>query len=238
MERLQKVLAQSGIASRRKSEELIKAGQVKVNGKKVTEMGIKVSAQDKIEVNGVPISQEEYVYYLFYKPRSVISAVSDDKGRQVATDFLPGVTERIYPVGRLDYDTSGLLIMTNDGDFAHKLTHPKHEVEKTYVAKVMGIPTSRDLLPLTKGIKIEGYKTAPAKFKILSTDKAKNTGIVELVIHEGRNHQVKKMLEAVGHPVTKLKRELYGELTLDGLNPGQYRSLSRREIKGLLELAK
>lgn len=238
MERLQKVLAQSGIASRRKSEELISAGHVKVNGKKVTEMGIKVSASDKIEVNGVPITQEDYVYYLFYKPRGVISAVSDDKGREVVTDYLVGVRERIYPVGRLDYDTSGLLLLTNDGDFANKLTHPKHEVDKTYVAKVMGIPFPKDLKPLNQGVKIDGRKTAPAKFKILSTDNLKQTAIVELVIHEGRNHQVKKMLEAVGFPVTKLKRELYGNLTLDGLKPGQYRSLSRREVNALLELAK
>lgn len=238
MERLQKVLAQSGIASRRKSEELISAGHVKVNGKKVTEMGIKVSASDKIEVNGVPITQEDYVYYLFYKPRGVISAVSDDKGREVVTDYLVGVRERIYPVGRLDYDTSGLLLLTNDGDFANKLTHPKHEVNKTYVAKVMGVPFPKDLKPLAQGVKIDGRKTAPATFKILSTDNLKQTAIVELVIHEGRNHQVKKMLEAVGFPVTKLKRELYGNLTLDGLKPGQYRSLSRREVNALLELAK
>ncbi|MBP1040621.1 rRNA pseudouridine synthase [Vagococcus sp. BWB3-3] len=238
MERLQKVLAQSGIASRRKSEELISAGHVKVNGKKVTEMGIKVSASDKIEVNGVPITQEDYVYYLFYKPRGVISAVSDDKGREVVTDYLVGVRERIYPVGRLDYDTSGLLLLTNDGDFANKLTHPKHEVNKTYVAKVMGVPFPKDLKPLTQGVKIDGRKTAPAAFKILSTDNIKQTAIVELVIHEGRNHQVKKMLEAVGFPVTKLKRELYGNLTLDGLKPGQYRSLSRREVNAILELAK
>ncbi len=238
MERLQKVLAQSGIASRRKSEELISAGHVKVNGKKVTEMGIKVSASDKIEVNGVPITQEDDVYYLFYKPRGVISAVSDDKGREVVTDYLVGVRERIYPVGRLDYDTSGLLLLTNDGDFANKLTHPKHEVNKTYVAKVMGVPFPKDLKPLTQGVKIDGRKTAPATFKILSTDNIKQTAIVELVIHEGRNHQVKKMLEAVGFPVTKLKRELYGNLTLDGLKPGQYRSLSRREVNAVLELAK
>lgn len=238
MERLQKVLAHSGVASRRKSEELIRDGQVKVNGKKVTEMGLKVSPKDKIEVNGVPITQEDYVYYLFYKPRGVISAVSDDKGRQVVTDFLVSVTERIYPVGRLDYDTSGLLLLTNDGDFAQKLTHPSHEVDKTYVAKVKGVPFPKDLKPLTQGVKIDGYKTAPAKFNILSTEKVRNTAIVELVIHEGRNHQVKKMLEAVGYPVTKLKREMYGNLTLDGLKPGQYRALSRREINALLDLAK
>lgn len=238
MERLQKVIAQSGVASRRKSEELIREGHVKVNGKTVTEMGVKVSGSDTIEVRGVPITEESYVYYLFYKPRGVISAVSDDKGRKVVTDFMTGVPERIYPVGRLDYDTSGLLLLTNDGDFANKLTHPKHEVDKTYIAKVKGVPFPQDLKPLAKGINIEGRKTAPAEYNIISTDNVKKTSIVELVIHEGRNHQVKKMLEAVGYPVIKLKRELYGDLNLHGMKPGQYRSLSKREINALMELSK
>lgn len=238
MERLQKVIAQSGVASRRKAEELIRQGQVEVNDKIVTEMGVKVNKGDKIAVSGVPLSQEENVYFMLYKPRGVISAVSDDKGRKVVTDFLPGVAERIYPVGRLDYDTTGLLLLTNDGDFANLLTHPKHEVNKTYIAKVKGVPFPQDLKPLTKGIKIDGWQTAPAQFRIISTDNVKQTAIVELVIHEGRNHQVKKMLEAVGFPVTKLKRELYGDLDLVGLKPGQYRALTRKEIRSLMDSAK
>lgn len=238
MERLQKVIAQSGVASRRKAEELIREGHVHVNGKRVTEMGVKVNSNDTIEVQGVPLYQEDYVYFLLYKPRGVISAVSDDKGRKVVTDFLPGVSERIYPVGRLDYDTSGLLLLTNDGDFANKLTHPKHEVDKTYIAKVKGVPFPQDLKPLAHGVKIDGRKTAPAKYRIISTDNVKQTAIVELIIHEGRNHQVKKMLEAVGYPVTKLKRELYGDLNLHGMKPGQYRALSKREVKALVELSK
>ncbi|MGX7059189.1 pseudouridine synthase [Vagococcus humatus] len=237
-ERLQKVMAQAGVASRRKSEELIAKGHVTVNGEVVKEMGLKVEPQDKIEVDGVPLTRENFVYYMLYKPRGVISAVSDDKGRQVVTDFLISVEERVYPVGRLDYDTSGLLLLTNDGDFANRLTHPSHEVEKTYVAKLEGVPYPKDLKPLQTGVKIDGRKTAPAKYRIISTDREKQTAIVELTIHEGRNHQVKKMFEAVGFSVQKLKREQYGQLTLAGLQPGQYRALSRREINALLSLSK
>lgn len=238
MERLQKVIAQSGVASRRKAEALIASGHVTVNSKLVTEMGVKVSAKDVIEVDGVPLTQESFVYYLFYKPRGVISAVKDDKKRKVVTDYFTDVPERIYPVGRLDYDTSGLLLLTNDGDFSQKLTHPKHELEKTYVAKVTGIATNTTLKPLRNGVKIEGRKTAPAKFKVLSADMVTKKSIVELTIHEGRNHQVKKMLEAVGLPVEKLKRELYGNLDLKGLNPGTYRQLSKKEVSSLLQLSK
>lgn len=235
--RLQKVLAQSGVASRRKSEELISQGVVKVNGKIVTEMGVKVTKKDLIEVNGIPLTREKNVYFLLYKPRGVISAVSDDKGRKVVTDLLPGVKERIFPVGRLDYDTSGLLLLTNDGEFMNKITHPKNEVAKVYVAKVKGLPNQKDLRELEKGIKIDGRKTAPAKAWILSRDKKAETAIVELTIHEGRNHQVKKMFDAIGFPVMKLKRERLGTLDLSGLSPGQYRSLSAREVKELMNQA-
>lgn len=238
MERLQKVIAHAGIASRRKAEEYILAGRVKVNGKIEKELGTKVGKHDQVEVDGVPIYLEEPVYYLFYKPRGVISAVSDDKERKVVTDYFPMVKERIYPVGRLDYDTSGLLLLTNDGDFSQRLTHPKYEVEKVYVAKVKGIATKQMLLPLTRGIKVDGKKTAPARFNILSTDLRTQTSIVELTIHEGRNHQVKNMLMAVGLPVQKLKREKYGHLTLQGLRPGEYRILHKHEMKELLEQSK
>lgn len=238
MERLQKVLAHSGVASRRKSEQMILDGRVSVNGKRVTELGVKVSQRDLVEVDGVPVYQEEHVYFAFYKPRGVISAVSDDKNRKVVTDFFPGINERIFPVGRLDYDTSGLLIMTNDGEFANILTHPKHEVAKHYVAKIKGNPTPEALRPLTRGIKIDGRKTAPARYKVLSSDKAKGTSIVELIIHEGRNHQVKKMFEAVGFPVVKLKREKIGQLDLMGLTSGHYRELSKKEVSQLLIEAK
>lgn len=238
MERLQKVIAQSGVASRRKAEVLIAEGRVTVNKKTVREMGVKVSPQDKIEVDGVPLDLEEHVYFAFYKPRGVISAVKDDKKRKVVTDFFEGIEQRVYPVGRLDYDTSGLLLLTNDGDFSQKLTHPKHEVEKTYVAKVKGIATVPALKPLSRGIRIERYQTAPAKFQILSVDRQAETSIVELTIHEGRNHQVKKMLQAVGLPVNKLKREKYGTLDLTGLQPGKFRSLTKKEIRELLDVVK
>ncbi|MBV7389996.1 pseudouridine synthase [Enterococcus alishanensis] len=238
MERLQKVIAHAGIASRRKAEEIISNGRVKVNGEVITELGTKVGKKDVVEVDGVPIYQEEPVYYLFYKPRGVISAVTDDKNRRVVTDFFPEVTERIYPVGRLDYDTSGILILTNDGDFSQKLAHPKHQIDKVYVAKVKGIADQKNLYPLTKGIVLEGKKTAPARYDIISSDKKSETSIVELTIHEGRNHQVKNMLQAVGLPVQKLKREKYGELTLKGLKPGEYRRLNAKEIKNLLHQAK
>jgi 23S rRNA pseudouridine2605 synthase len=238
MERLQKVIAHAGIASRRKAETYILDGRVKVNGQIVKELGTQVSAKDRVEVDNVPIYQEEPVYYLFYKPRGVISAVSDDKNRKVVVDYLSDVSERIYPVGRLDYDTSGLLLLTNDSNFSQTLTHPKHEVDKVYVAKVKGIAEKKALLPLTRGMRIEGKRVAPARFEILSTDVKAQTSIVQLTIHEGRNHQVKNMLKAVGLPVQKLKREQYGDLTLAGLRPGEYRELNKKEVSQLLGKAK
>lgn len=238
MERLQKVIAHAGITSRRKAEELIMAGRVSVNGQIVKELGVQVSAKDRVEVDGVPIEQESPVYYMLYKPRGVISAVTDDKKRKVVLDFFTEVPERLYPIGRLDYDTSGLLLLTNDGDLSQKLMHPKHEVDKVYVAKVKGIADKKQLLPLSRGIRIEGKKTAPARFEILSTDAATQTSIVQLTIHEGRNHQVKNMLKAVGLPVQKLKREMYGSLTLAGLRPGEYRELTKKEVNELKKQVK
>lgn len=237
MERLQKVIARAGVASRRKAEELIKQGQVKVNGKIVTELGLKVSPSDQVEVNEIPIEKEEPVYFLLYKPRGVISSVHDEKGRKVVTDFFPGAEERIYPIGRLDYDTSGLLLLTNDGEFANLLMHPRSEIEKVYVAKIKGIPLKENLRKLEKGIRLEDGKTAPAKVKLLSVDKKKHTAIVEITIHEGRNRQVRRMFEAIGHEVMKLKRERYGFLTLDGLKAGEARELSPHEVKQFRALA-
>jgi 23S rRNA pseudouridine2605 synthase len=237
MERLQKVIARAGIASRRKSEELIKEGKVKVNGKIVTELGTKVTSSDKVEVNEVQIEREEPVYFLLYKPRGVISSVQDDKGRKVVTDFFPHLKERIYPVGRLDYDTSGLLIMTNDGEFANLLMHPRGEVEKVYVAKTKGIPSKENLKKLERGILLDDGKTAPARVKLLSADNKKQAAIIEIVIHEGRNRQVRRMFEAIGSEVVKLKRERYGFLNLGGLNSGDARELTPHEVKQLRALA-
>ena len=192
-ERLQKVMAQAGVASRRASEKMILDGKVKVNGKVVTQLGTKVTGNDAVEVNGKLIEQAETKeYFLFYKPRGVISAAKDNKGRKVVTDYFSDIPVRLYPVGRLDYDTSGLLIMTNDGKLANMLMHPRYKIEKTYVAKVKGIPTNDDLKHLRLGVKLDAkHKSAPAKAKILSSDKRSDTAIVSLTIHEGRYHQVK-----------------------------------------------
>ncbi|TSB46863.1 pseudouridine synthase [Alkalicoccobacillus porphyridii] len=237
MERLQKVIAHAGIASRRKAEELILQGRVTVNGKPVTELGVKVQAQrDKIEVDGVPIDKEEPVYFLLYKPSGVISSVSDDRDRKVVTDYLH-IEQRVFPIGRLDYDTSGLILLTNDGDFANLLMHPRHQMNKVYVAKVEGTPTKESLKKLERGVMLEDGKTAPAQVKLISGDKKKNTAIVRLSIHEGRNRQVRRMFEAIGHQVLKLKREEYSFLTLKGLNPGDVRPLKPIEVKHLRELA-
>lgn len=238
MERLQKVIAHAGIASRRKAEELILQGKVTVNGEVVKQLGTKVGPNDVVEVNGIKVEKEAPVYFLFYKPKGVVTTVKDDKNRKTVLDFFPEVTERIYPVGRLDYDTSGILLMTNDGEFANLLTHPKYEIEKTYIAKVKGIPTREHLKQLQKGIRLDDGLTAPAKVKFLSANKRKNTAIIELTIHEGRNRQVRRMFEKIGYPVMKLKRERYAFLDLTGLNAGEWRPLTPHEVKQLIVLAK
>lgn len=238
MERLQKVMAHAGVDSRRKCETLITQGRVKVNGKVTTELGVQVNQSDLIEVDNIPIDREEPVYFLLNKPRNMITAVSDDKGRPVVTDLFYGIEQRIYPVGRLDYDTTGVLILTNDGELSQLLMHPKHEIEKVYVAKVKGLIQKKTLRQLEKGVMIEGKKTAPASTKLLSSNVEKQTSIVQITIHEGRNRQVKKMFDAVGHPVQKLTRETYGNLSLSGLNSGDWRELKHFEVQQLRELAK
>ena len=233
MERIQKVIASSGYCSRRKAEELIKKGLVLVNGEVLTEMGYKVSSSDYIEVEGNSINnKEEKVYYLLNKPRGIITSTTDDKNRKTVTDLI-NEERRIYPVGRLDYDTTGMLILTNDGVLANLLTHPKNKVEKLYIAKIEGIITKMDLIKLQKGVIIDGIKTLPAKARIRKIDKKSNTSIVELIIYEGRNHQVKNMFKAINYNVLKLKRESISFLTLDGLNSGDYRKLSIKEVKKL-----
>lgn len=237
MERLQKVIAHAGVASRRKAEEMILEGKVKVNGKVVKELGVKVSNSDTVEVGGIPLEKEQPVYFLFYKPRGIISSVTDDKGRKTVTDYFPEIKERIYPVGRLDYDTSGILLLTNDGEFANLLMHPRNEIEKEYIAKVKGIPLRENLKALEKGIVLEDGKTAPARTKVISFDKKKGTSIVQITIHEGKNRQVRRMFEAIGHPVVKLRRERYGFLDLRGLQAGDARELTAHEVKQLRVLA-
>ena len=207
MERLQKIIANSGYCSRRKAEELITKGKVKVNGKTIKELGTKASYEDYIEVEGNTINKkEDKVYYLLYKPRGVITSTNDDKGRKTVIDIID-TNERIYPIGRLDYDTTGLLLLTNDGQLANLLTHPSNNIDKVYVAKLKGIITKELLKRLDSGVIIDGRKTSKSKTKLVRIDKKTNTSIVKIIIHEGRNHQVKKMFQAIGYDVLKLKRE-------------------------------
>lgn len=235
-ERLQKVIAQSGIASRRKAEKLITAGRVSVDGEVITQLGTKVESTQEVTVDDIPIQKETLHTYLFYKPRGVISTTHDEKGRKTVLDFFKDKPYRLYPVGRLDYDTSGLLLMTNDGSLANKLMHPSHEIPKVYVAKIKGFLTSEAIHALVHGVIIDGKKSAPAKLKILKTNKDKGTSIVQLTIHEGHYHQVKKMFNSVGYLVEKLSREKYAFLTLKSLTSGQYRELTRQEVYKLRHL--
>lgn len=238
MERIQKVIAQSGYCSRRKAEDFIKKGLVSVNGNIIREMGYKVNNDDYIEVEGNSIiNKESKVYYLLNKPRGVITSTSDDKNRKTVIDLIADL-RRIYPVGRLDYDTTGLIIITNDGVLADLLMHPKNKIDKVYIAKIEGIITKADIQKLEKGIVIGGLKTSKSKAKIIRIDKKNNTSIVELTIHEGKNHQVKNMFKALNYNVLKLKREKIAFLTLDGLNSGEYRTLSIKEVKKLYSMVK
>ena len=238
MERLQKVIANSGYCSRRKAEELILEGKVFVNGSVIRELGTKVSHDDEIEVDGLSIKKDHnYEYYLLYKPRGVVTTTNDDKGRKTVVDLI-NTTARIYPVGRLDYDTTGVLLLTNDGVFANGLVHPANEIDKVYIAKVEGILSGYDVKRLKSGIMIDGRKTAKCHVKVRSIDKKKNTCIVELVIHEGRNHQVKKMIEAVGKKVIKLKRERFGIFDLSGLKASEYRRLTAKEVHVVYSMIK
>ena len=238
MERLQKVIANSGYCSRRKAEELIKSGQVYVDGQMVTELGTKVTGNETIVVEGVTLNkQTRKEYYLLNKPRGYICSLKDDKGRKVVTELI-NTKERIYPVGRLDYDTTGGLLLTNDGDFANILMHPSNEIEKTYLAIIEGVMTTEEIYELKGGVVIDGIKTVPKRLKIKSKDLEKNKSKVEITIVEGRNHIVKKMFEAVGHPVSKLTRERLAFLDVKGLQSGEYRYLTTEEVNQLKKLKK
>lgn len=233
MIRLQKILAQAGVASRRAAEEMILAGRVRVNGKVITELGTKADpSEDRIEVDGKPITAvEKKVYYVLNKPVGYVSTMKDPQGRPSLADLTSGVKERVFPVGRLDYDTSGILIVTNDGELAHLLAHPKKEIDKFYKAKVRGVPTEKELEKLRKGILLDDGITAPARVRILSIHK--NNAWLEIIIHEGRNRQVRRMCEAVGYPVLKLKRVRIGTLEAGELKPGELRRLTDKEIDKL-----
>ncbi|MEC0243371.1 pseudouridine synthase [Paenibacillus dokdonensis] len=238
MERLQKILAQAGIASRRKCEELILAGKVEVNGETVTALGTKADPeQDIITVAGKPIRNENKIYIMLNKPKGVITSASDPAGRKIVTDYVKGIKERIYPVGRLDYDTEGLLLLTNDGEFANMLTHPKHHVPKTYLATVEGIPHGTELDKLRAGIKLEDGMTSPAEVEYKDIDTEKKEAVISITIHEGRNRQVRRMFEAISHKVIRLKRISFGDLLLQNLKRGLYRHLTKDEIESLKNMA-
>lgn len=238
MERLQKVIANLGYCSRRKAEELISTGKVSVNGTIVTELGTKVKKGDTIEVEGnILDNNKNYEYYILNKPRGVVTTTNDEYDRKTVIDLIDTST-RIYPVGRLDYDTTGLLLLTNDGELANKLMHPSSNIEKTYVAKIDGLISPLSIKKLKSGVVIDGYKTKPAKVKVKKYNKSINKSIVEITISEGKNHQVKKMFEAVGHQVEKLKREKYAIFDIKGLKVGEYRKLTFKEISILYSLFK
>jgi len=237
MERLQKVIAASGITSRRKAEKLMLEGRVSVDGKVIRELGYQVTGKERIEVDGEILTREEKVYFLLNKPRGVITSVTDDKNRKTVTDLIP-VNERIYPVGRLDYDTTGVLLLTNDGEFANLLMHPNKEVDKVYLAKVKGIVREDTIAKLKSGVVLDNKKVRCARAKVKRTDYKNGTSFVELTIHEGINHQVKRMLNEVGFEVLKLTREQVYFFTLDGLKSGEYRPLTKKEVAKVYALEK
>lgn len=232
MERLQKLIAESGYTSRRKAEELISQGKVKVDGKIITELGTKVNKDVKIEIEGKLLKLEQKEYYLLNKPREYICSLDDEKKRKIVTDLID-TKARIYPVGRLDYDTTGLLILTNDGELTNILSHPSSGVEKTYLAKIEGILSPEEIQKLKKGIVIDNKKCNIKRVKVRKRDKVKNTDLVEIIIEEGRNHIVKRIFESLHHDVLKLTRTRYANLELDNLKSGDYRILTNSEVRKL-----
>lgn len=230
--RLNKYIAQSGVASRRKADELTLNGNVKINGQVVKEPGVKVQPDDRVEVNGVVIEpSNKKIYIALNKPVGVVTTMNDQFGRPSVADLIIDIPERMFPVGRLDYNTSGLLIMTNDGDMAYKLTHPKHEVTKTYIATVSGYVSDTALSKLRKGVDIGGFVTSKARAQVIK--QKERTTVVELEIHEGKNRQVRKMFKAVGYPVQTLERVAIGNIKLGRMRPGHYRKLTKEEIEYL-----
>lgn len=231
--RLNKFLAEAGVASRRKAEELIRAGRVKVDGRIVRELGTKIDPyRQRVEVDGHPLHPPPKVYYLFYKPTGYLTALSDPYGRPTIKDFLKGLPFRVFPVGRLDKDTEGLLLLTNDGELAHRLLHPRHGVLRVYHAWVRGHPEERALRRLLKeGIEVEGRRVFPKAIRRLSKDRQSTT--FEVVVGEGRKREVRKLFAAIGHPVFRLKRVKFGPLSLTNLRPGEIRPLSLKELRAL-----
>lgn len=232
-ERLQKYLARAGLASRRKSEELVRAGRVSVNGKTVTVMGTRINPhEDKVLLDGNPVTTpEDFRYFLINKPRQVLCSRSDPQGRPVITDMIPNLPGSVQPVGRLDWDAEGALLLTDDGKLANQLTHPSSKVAKTYLVKVKGIPTLNALTRLTQGVELEDGPTKPTIVFPLN-DTGKNSWL-RIILTEGRNRQIKRICEAVGHPVLKIIREDFAGLKVEELKPGQWRVLKAREVRRL-----
>ncbi|MFA5636830.1 MAG: pseudouridine synthase [Anaerovoracaceae bacterium] len=231
--RLNKYIASAGLASRRKADELIKAGKVKINGAVLDQPGYDVVSNDVVEVNGHVIEGvHKHVYIMLNKPKGYITSVSDDKDRPTVMDLVREVDARLFPVGRLDYNTSGMLLMTNDGEFAYHLTHPKHQVEKTYRAKVTGVLSPERITKLRRGIDIGGFVTSASKVSVIK--QADRSAIVEIIIHEGKNRQIRKMFAAVGNKVIELERVAIGDLYLGHLKVGHYRKLTRQEVEYLI----
>lgn len=234
--RLAKYLAQAGLASRRKAEELISSGMVRVNGELVkTPAFIVDPCLDSVEVNGVLIEAESKQYIILNKPAGYLSTVTDPFGRPTVIDLIPDAGQRLYPVGRLDFDTEGLLLLTNDGEFTNRMIHPRHGVSKSYEVRIKGKIKPAQIKQLEKGIQLEDGWTAPAKVQVIQADKEQST--VEIIIHEGRKRQVKRMFQAIGHPVLKLKRTGFGCLVLGNLELGEYRHLTSAEVGKLLEMS-
>jgi 23S rRNA pseudouridine2605 synthase len=238
MERLQKVIANAGVCSRRQAEQLILDNKVKVNGVIVNELGSKVTPEDKVEVEGKLLSGEAKVYILLNKPKNCVSTLQDDRGRPTVMDYLKDIKERVYPIGRLDFDTTGVLLFTNDGDFANALAHPSHNIDKVYIATVKGVIAIDELKPLEEGVEIDFRKTAPAQLRIIKANVEKDYTVIEIIIHEGRNRQIKKMFEAINIRVMKLNRDKFAGLTAVGVEEGKYRHLTSSEIERLKKEAK
>ncbi|MBI9009479.1 MAG: rRNA pseudouridine synthase [Tenericutes bacterium] len=236
MERLQKIIQKAGIASRRKAEEMISAGRVTVNGVKVTELGSKAGPKDDILVDGKKVKRVDLAYFLLYKPEGYLSTTHDNFNRLTVMDLMPQEVS-VFPVGRLDYNTSGLIIMTNDGEISHALTHPKFKLEKEYYVKVTGLLRKEETRDICNGIDLGDFFTQKAKITKVSYDDKKEHSFCNITITEGKYHQVKRMFEKFDHKVVKLKRVRYGVLDLKGLNKGEYRKLKIHEIKKLWNLS-
>ena len=237
MMRLQKYMSECGVASRRKSEELIKKGEVYVNGRQITELGFQVSFKDEIIVSGKEIKKEDKEYYLLYKPNKTVSSVKDEKGRTTVVDLIESKA-KLFPVGRLDYDTSGLLLITNDGELSNILTHPKYEIERVYEVKIDGLIKGNEIKTLENGIAINNIKTKKCKIKLKKLDKNNKKSYLTVKLEEGKNHEVKNLFAYFNYKVLKLKRVKFAFLTLDNLKMGEYRKLNVKEIKDLKSLGK